>query len=191
MGHRQTNTLRPISKIPYKIFVYLIENNERLWKLLKYNSIDALSKPNLTKKEKIDLLYTEKGKEIDYHVFFKPLIGEEMTESSTQLRFYKAKISPDTTLDAIVVYKFDILVGSKTNLVYDEDGIPCSRLDLIEAEVIDTLNGFNDIGIGGLLFDRELSNLCVQNTGLSNSKNFFGSSFGLACHWIEINNYGC
>jgi acetylornithine/succinyldiaminopimelate/putrescine aminotransferase len=83
------------------------------------------------------------------------------------------------------------IVSGKGSLVYDENGIPCSRLDLIEHEILDTLCGINEFGTGGFQFSRELSNLCVQNTSLSNSKSFFGSSFVLACNWVEVNDYGC
>lgn len=191
MATTANNSFTEMPKVPYKILTYLIEHNENLFKLLKYNTKDALSNPNLTKDEKIAMLYTDEGREIDFNIFFKPLVGEEMTDSSTQLRIYKAKITPTTKLKAVLNYEFDIVVGSKTDFVYDEDGIPCSRLDLIEHEIIDTLCGISEFGVGGFQFSRELSNLCVQNTGLSNSKEFFGSSFVLACEWVEVNEYGC
>lgn len=187
----KNNTFNSMPQIPYQILTYLIDNNENLFKLLKYNSTDALQKDDLTKKEKIALLYTEVGKEDDYHIFLKPLIGEEMTDSVTQLRLYKARITPTTNLKAVLNYEFDIVVGTKTNLVYDDNGIPCSRLDMIESEIINSLCGTSMFGVGGFQFNRELSNLCVQNTGLSNSKSFFGSSFVLACNWVEVDENGC
>lgn len=187
----KNNTFNSMPQIPYQILTYLIDNNENLFKLLKYNSTDALQKDDLTKKEKIALLYTEVGQEDDYHIFLKPLIGEEMTDSVTQLRLYKARITPTTNLKAVLNYEFDIVVGTKTNLVYDDNGIPCSRLDMIESEIINSLCGTSMFGVGGFQFNRELSNLCVQNTGLSNSKSFFGSSFVLACNWVEVDENGC
>lgn len=187
----KNNTFNSMPQIPYQILTYLIDNNENLFKLLKYNSTDALQKEDLTKKEKIALLYTEVGQEDDYHIFLKPLIGEEMTDSVTQLRLYKARITPTTNLKAVLNYEFDIVVGTKTNLVYDNNGIPCSRLDMIESEIINSLCGTSMFGVGGFQFNRELSNLCVQNTGLSNSKSFFGSSFVLACNWVEVDENGC
>ncbi len=187
----KNNTFNSMPQIPYQILTYLIDNNENLFKLLKYNSTDALQKDDLTKKEKIALLYTEVGQEDDYHIFLKPLIGEEMTDSVTQLRLYKARITPTTNLKAVLNYEFDIVVGTKTNLVYDNNGIPCSRLDMIESEIINSLCGTSMFGVGGFQFNRELSNLCVQNTGLSNSKSFFGSSFVLACNWVEVDENGC
>lgn len=191
MAITANNMFTDMPQIPYRILVYLIEHNENLFKLLKYNTPYALDESNLSKEEKIALLYTNTGREIDYHIFFKPLIGEEMTDSSTQLRLYKARITPSTNLKAVLNYEFDIVVGTKTDLVYDEEGIPCSRLDLIEHEIIDTLCGIDEFGVGGFQFSRELSNLCVQNTGLSNSKAFFGSSFVLACNWVEVDEYEC
>lgn len=52
--------------IPYNIILKLAtdtsEKVEMLWKLLKYTDLWALSKPNLTFEEKMDLVWTpEKG----------------------------------------------------------------------------------------------------------------------------------
>ena len=39
--------------IPYRIVEYLAYNNENLWKILKYNTYDCLSKNDLTFEEKM------------------------------------------------------------------------------------------------------------------------------------------
>ena len=46
------NSLSALPTIPYNILTYLATSTdaENLWKLLKYNGYDALSKPNLTLK---------------------------------------------------------------------------------------------------------------------------------------------
>ena len=53
------NNFMSIPKIPYQIFVHLLENQsnecEMLWKLLKYTDINCLEKDNLSFKEKYDL----------------------------------------------------------------------------------------------------------------------------------------
>ena len=57
------NSLSALPNAPYNILKYLAQNNENIWKLLKYNSYDALSKPNLTMEEKLSL-----------HLLYNPLL---------------------------------------------------------------------------------------------------------------------
>ena len=53
------NSLSALPYIPYNILVYLARQDaaEDLWKLLKYNSYDALSKPNLNFDQKLELIW--------------------------------------------------------------------------------------------------------------------------------------
>jgi hypothetical protein len=183
---RQTfNKFVSLPSVPYKIIAYLAENNDRLFKVLYYNDIDALSKPNLTLEQKMDMIYVDEGKEVEKHLFLKPLVGEEMVDSQSQLRIYKYAISPIDAMSAVVNYRFDIITGSKISLVYDED-ILCSRLDIIESEILNTLNGIDLFGTGYFQFNRDLSTQDKQILTLSNSKNFFGSILIMSIRWINL-----
>lgn len=185
------NNYRDVPKFPYLIFSYLMEN-DNLFKLLKYDTADALSKPNLTIDEKREMLYVdnENKDETQFNVFLKPLVSDELTKQCTQLRIYKTNIAPTNRLMSVLAYRFDTIIGSKMGLIYDEDDIPCSRVDRIESEILSTLNGA-DIGIGRFSFDREVSRLCSANLGISNSKTFYGSSIVMACYQANIDESGC
>ena len=183
------NKYNNLPSVPYKIIEYLAQNNDKIFKVLYYQSDDALDQPNLTLEQKINMIYTDKGKEDDKHIFLKPLIGDEMLESSTQLRLYKYGISPNDNLLSTVNYRFDIITGSKIGLVYD-NGIPCSRLDIIETELLDSLNGIDLFGTCRFQFNRDLSTQDKQILTLSNSKNFFGSILIMSVRWINIDNQG-
>ena len=184
----KVNNYKQLQYVPYKIISYLAENNQRLFKALYYNSIDALSKPDLTLQQIIDMIYVDEGKETDKHIFLKPLVGEEMLDSATQLRVYKYGIAPNDSLVSTINYRFDIITGSKISLVYD-DGIPCSRLDVIETELINALNGTDLFGMGKFQFNKDLSTADKQILTLSNSKNFFGSIVIMSVRWVNID--GC
>lgn len=185
------NNFRDVPKFPYQIFLYLM-NNDNLFKLLKYDTADALSKPNLTIDEKRELLYVDNPNkdETQFNIFLKPLVSDELTKQCTQLRFYKTNISPTNNIMSTLLFRFDIIIGSKMGLIYDEDDIPCSRIDRIESEILSTLNG-SDIGIGRFQFNRELSRSCSANLGISNSKTFYGSSIVMACIQSSIDESGC
>ena len=184
------NKFTTLPSVPYKILSYLAENNERIFKALYYQGSDALDQPNLTLEQKLDMIYVDEGKEIDKHLFLKPLIGEEMIDSVTQLRLYKYGISPTDAMTSVITYRFDIITGSKVSLIYD-DNIPVSRLDFIETELLNTLNGIDLFGTGKFQFNRDLSTQDKQILTLSNSKNFFGSILLMSVRWIDIQGDNC
>ena len=184
------NKFTTLPSVPYKILSYLAENNERIFKALYYQGSDALDQPDLTLEQKLDMIYVDEGKEIDKHLFLKPLIGEEMIDSVTQLRLYKYGISPTDAMTSVITYRFDIITGSKVSLIYN-DNIPVSRLDFIETELLNTLNGIDLFGTGKFQFNRDLSTQDKQILTLSNSKNFFGSILLMSVRWIDIQGDDC
>lgn len=184
------NKFTTLPSVPYKILSYLAENNERIFKALYYQGSDALDQPDLTLEQKLDMIYVDEGKEIDKHLFLKPLIGEEMIDSVTQLRLYKYGISPTDAMTSVITYRFDIITGSKVSLIYDNN-IPISRLDFIETELLNTLNGIDLFGTGKFQFNRDLSTQDKQILTLSNSKNFFGSILLMSVRWVDIQGDDC
>lgn len=185
------NNFSDMPQIPYKILIHLIQNNENIFKLLKYNTSDALSKPNLTIAEKMALLYIDGDKENEYNIFLKPLIGDEIIKGSSQLRLYKATMQPTDHLTALLNYEFDIICGERIGLVYDENDIPCTRIDLIEKELLNELNGFDAFGVGYFQFNKDLSRSCSEQLRLSNSKTFYGASLILAVNYSTIKGDVC
>jgi len=184
------NNYTSLPSVPYKIISYLAENNQKLFKALYYQDSNALSQPDLTFEQIIDMIYVDEGKEIDKHIFLKPLVGDEMIDSATQLRLYKYGISPTSSMVSVINYRFDIITGSKISLVYD-DGIPCNRLDIIETELLNTLNGIDLFGTGKFQFNRDLSTTDKQILSLSNSKAFFGSILMMSVRWVGITGDEC
>ena len=81
------NNFNDVPYIPYKIIQAMYESTsieaENFWKCLKYTTTEALEQPNLTKKQKIALIW--KGNdtlENNYQVFLKPLIGSQLTDAA-------------------------------------------------------------------------------------------------------------
>lgn len=177
------NNFTDVPYIPYKIIQAMYESTsieaENFWKCLKYTTTEALDQPNLTKKQKIALIW--KGNdtlENTYQVFLKPLIGSQLTdaESQTQLRLFRYGGTPNNRIESTLLYEFDIIVNEKASMVY-YNNILCARDDVMETMLLSVLNG-RDIGIGQnyLRYDRELSRTCQSLTNISNSKSFFGKT---------------
>lgn len=191
MTKAQINRFKGIEKIPYKILVYLALHNENVFKLLKYPDEHALDKPNLTFKEKMQLLALNEGIDANKNLFLKPLVSDEMIDSDAQLRVYQYCLQPYNSMLAVVSIRFDTIVGSKTSIIYDEDGIPVSRVTRIESEILDTLNGKDLVGIGDFSFNKDFSTIDKEMLTLSNSKNFYGSYFIMSVRWMINTNDSC
>ena len=112
------NSLSALPYIPYNILVYLARQDaaEDLWKLLKYNSYDALSKPNLTFDQKLELIWRN-GPQEKFGVFFTPLVEDAICESKCVLKIYDYYIHAKELYSSTVVYAFDFLYGGQMSLV--------------------------------------------------------------------------
>ena len=60
------------------------------------------------------------------------------------------------------------------------------RSDVIESELLNTLNGVDLFGTGKFQFNRDLATADKQILTLSNSKNFFGSILIMSVRWINV-----
>lgn len=161
-----------LPNIPYNILTYLAKEEQILWKLLAYNSYDALSKPDLTFSEKMDLIWKE-GSQEPYSVFMTNIIDDAIPESKTILKIYNYYIHAKDLYLAPTVYAFDILYGPKMSLV-DYNGIPVSRADLFVNRILTLLNGVEVGGVGKLVFFDDMSRYDLGRTVIGNSKTFTG-----------------
>ena len=169
------NSMSALPKALYNILEYLVtaEAAEDIWKMLKYNDYYALSNPNLTMTEKLDLLWRE-GKQEDYGVFFTNLIEDAMCVSKCVLKMYHfyTYARPSSYL-ATPTFAFDFLYGGQMSLV-EKDGIPVNRGDLFINCLLSSLNGANIGGVGTLIFDDEQSRYDAARSVVGNSKTFTG-----------------
>lgn len=174
------NSMSALPKAPYTILTYLANSPEAedIWKMLKYNSYDALSQDALSFDEKISLIWKD-GAQEKYSVFLTPLVEDAITESKCVFKIYNFFIHPENLYDGIVVYAFDFLYGGNQSLV-DYEGTPVSRGDLFINKLLTVLNGAEIGGIGKLIFNEELSRYALSKTTIGNNKTFTGQQIFLA-----------
>ena len=154
------------------IIQYLMLNNEDIWKLLKYDTQDALEKPNLTREEKAKLIYpgASGGDMDDYRVFRTPYLDDLTTNQQAQLRVYLESITPDTRLYGTVDVNIEVICHVKMIELNDYQ----NRAESIVWQVIKTLNGADVGGIGKLFFDRNGSFYDLIKMNRYNNRNFYG-----------------
>lgn len=167
------NSLKGLPTALYNILTYLVIHNENIWKMLKYNSYDALNHPDLTFEEKMDFLW-KNGPQENYSIFFTNLIEDAICESKCVLKMYDYYIhaTPSSYL-ATPVFAFDFLYGGNMSLV-DYNGIPANRGDVFVHELLKTINGVEIGGVGKLTFNDDLSRYDAARSVVGNIKSFTG-----------------
>ena len=187
-----------MARVPYLIIYKLAmntdEKTEMLWKLLKYTDVNALSKPNLTFEEKMDLVWTPEKvtstrTQDTFNVFLKPLVSASLNEatSQTQLRIYRYKTSAISQTTSTLVYEFDVMVNEASSMVYSTSYEMIEKTDLMEALLIDIMN-MTDLGVGVnfLRFTRMQGGNCESVLNINNAKSTYGRSFLLALSYIDL-----
>lgn len=166
------NSLSALPFAPYSILKFLALNNENIWKMIKYNSYDALSKPNLTIEEKLSYVW-KSGAQEEYSVFLTNIVGDAICEEKCVLKCYDYYISATDIYISTPVFAFDFLYGVTMALV-EKDGIPVNRGDLFIHEILSTLNGVNINGIGKLMFNNNQTRYDFARSVIADSKKFTG-----------------
>ena len=167
------NSMSRLAYIPYNILTYLAQEEQILWKLLAYNGYDALSQPDLTQSQKLDLLWKDDEPQDKYSIFFTALVEDAIPESKCILKVYDYYIHANQLYTGTVVYAFDFLYGGKMSLV-EYNGIPVSRGDLFINRILEVLNGADVGGVGRLTFFDDMSRYNLAKATIGNSKTFTG-----------------
>ena len=157
----------------------LFENDEDIWKLLKYSSPDALSKPNLTLAEKRALIYDGLGEQDDFRIFRQPFLEDSFQDAVAQLRIYSTQIVPSDNITGVVDICFEILSHNK---IITLDGGQYSRLELIAQRIIQSLNGVEIGGVGLMFFNQRGHYSDRVSMNLYNNRNYVGYKLIMSVH---------
>ena len=152
--------------------------------ILKYNDYEALSKPNLTFSEKLDMLW-KTGPQEPYSIFLTNIIDDAIPQSRNILKVYNYYIHASNLYLAPTVYAFDILYGPQMSLV-NYNGIPVSRGDLIVNRLLTLLNGREIGGVGKLTFFDDMSRYDLGRSVVGNSKTYTGYQLFLSVNIGDV-----
>jgi len=197
------NNFKHMPQVPYKIIEKLATDTNssanNLWKILKYATIDALNNPNLTFQEKMDMVWspdkTNSSQENLFTVFLKPLVASSLSSAEEQIQFriYRYITKPTNNIESAIAYQFDIITPELCSMVYDEEGFLVERTDLMEAYILDCLNGA-DITVGSsfLSFNSQfMSGVVKSMLAINNGKSLYGRSFYMGLKYTDVGNGGC
>jgi len=140
-----------LDQIPYSIVSYLIDNDELIWKLLRYDDADAWksSKANLTKAQKGVLVWDGIRKIIDCRVFLDTGADDSWILETSMLRISVVETTPSTYVWGNVCIALDTYVHYKVNALSNYS----PRNLMICRRLLEVLNGADVPGAGRLFFD--------------------------------------
>jgi hypothetical protein len=150
------NTFETLPLVGYLCVMHLVDNNELIWKLLKYNESDAWKQTNLTRSEKLALLFNGVGNQNDFRVFIDDGQIDVWTQQACVLRIFPIEIFPENQVMADLYIAFQVLSYYEINHLTNYQ----TRIDTMIAEIAKTFNGTVIDGVGMLSFDRSAFPRC-------------------------------
>jgi len=150
------NKYSEFPNLSYNCITYLLDNNEMIWKLLKYNDSNAWQKENLSLSEKRALIYSGQLDETNYRVFMDLGNDNSWNEQTTILRIAPIEISPSNYVLGEIAMGFEVYVHYKCNALSNYQ----VRTYLMAQQIIETFNGKEIGGLGRLYFDAGASKKC-------------------------------
>ena len=188
-----------LDNIEYRIVDFLAKSDNKyadyLFKILKYDTMDALMRPSLTYEERMKLLYSNNGDAAGDRIFLSPFIDDSFEEQSSHLHIYIHSVVPKNHLVSTVNIGIETIVHNKISNIqgdaamYNPDTNPSEMGNNGQPEIIlknrasvmlkcvtAALNGSFVAGVGTLQFNTEKSPYDNAKMSLWNGKKFFGYS---------------
>ena len=187
-GRKAINRYKNVSWIPYNLTEYLFEN-ENIWKLLYYSTNDALSKPNLTRQEKINLIWRGQDRQEDYRVFLTPMQENAQPEQACVLRIFVHRVAPVNPVYADILIGIEMLCQTKLGML--DDGRP--RIEVLFEEIMGTVLDKNIQGVGNVFFSQGQggNTSCASYMQVGNKRDYFDRLTVVATHFAGYGETQC
>jgi hypothetical protein len=143
------NKFEGLENIPYNCINYMMNNNELIWKLLKYSDPDAWKKADLTTSEKGLLVYDGLKDPTSCRVFMDVGLDDSWLVEACMLRVSVVEAVPTNYVRGNITVGFEIYSHYKINHLSNYT----TRLDKLAQQVIEVFNGADIADVGRLYFD--------------------------------------
>jgi hypothetical protein len=179
----QYNKFTELPNLSYNCIKYLMDSNDLIWKLLKYDDKDAwkndTSHPNLTKVQKGALINNGSPDPDNaiFRVFMDVGLENAWTNQACILRITPVELTPKNHIYGNVSMGFEIYCNSKSNQLSNYT----TRLNVITQQLIEVFNGSEIGGLGRLYFDARASIKCRMTIGGTIP---FKGNFITMCNWM-------
>ena len=126
--------------LPTLIVNYLFNNNQNIWKLLKYSE-NPLDEKDLTNKEKAEMICQSSFNTEEFNVLFQKYTVDAMIKAKSQIRVFIDDISSYGRTDALVRIIFQVIVNNNEMMITTPYSKNDKRDVSIMQEIVKTLNG--------------------------------------------------
>lgn len=150
IGNDAYATYEGFSDFSYNSIVYLMNHDELIWKLLKYDAPDAYLQPDLTRAEKAAMIYAGEEDETLYKVFSDTNQPDAWVHRCTTIRISPFDIYPNNRSIGTLGMLFEVYSHYKINHLSNYK----TRVDWIAERFLKVFNGAVIGGIGCLYFDK-------------------------------------
>ena len=140
------NDFKQFSKLSYTCIKYMMENNELIWKLLKYTSPDAWNKSDLTQEEKAALIYAGQQDSSKFNVFMDGKQPDVLVDECTLVRIMPNYALGMNRTVGVIEVSMEVFSHYKINHLSNYS----TRIDTIAGELLALFNG-SDVGALGLM----------------------------------------
>lgn len=140
----------------YQCITYLMNNDELIWRLLKYKTPDAweesVAQPNLTQEQKGGLIYNGTDDTSKFNVFLDMGSPDVITREDCILRISPHSIFPENRTIGTINIIFEVYSHYHINTMTNYK----TRIDMVTKRLLQVFNGkiIPQLGIGRLYFDR-------------------------------------
>lgn len=140
----------------------MLTESENIWKLLYYNTPDALDQPNLTLDQKRAMIYRGEEDASLFHVFMDIGQPDVFVKEVAIVRICPWAIKPENYYYGKILMSFEAYSHNKINTLDNYQ----TRIDTIIGEFLRIFNGAMIGGVGRLYFNmaEDLNNK-ISNTG--------------------------
>lgn len=134
----------------YNCVSYLMNNDEVVWKLLKYSKPTAWQMPDLTQEEKASLIYKGEDNSSKFHVFLDQGQPDVETQEGSIIRISPYSIAAPNRVVGTVMMMFEVYTNYHNNHLSNYK----TRNDMIAKRFLQVFNGATiEGGLGKLHLD--------------------------------------
>lgn len=150
IGSYAYNDFKSFNQISYNCIKIMMDDNNSIWKLLKYKTPDAWNMPSLSQKEKSELIYAGQQDSSKYNVFMDGKQPDVLVEECTLVRIMPHFAMGINRTVGLIEVSMEIFSHYKINHLSNYT----TRIDTITAELLALFNGRNVGSLGLLAIDR-------------------------------------
>ena len=200
------NRFQNLDGLEAKMVSHLVKSQTKfadiIWKLLKYNSLDALSQPTVSEAERWEMVCYDNGDPVSKRVFFSPFVDDAWQVQCSSLYIYVENVLPidhlrstvGITIETVTHRKISAINGDGDEFLYplanpnDSDGKDNvvvafkNRATVLLKCILAEFNGLYLDGAGYLQFNMKMPIKCKATMPLYNRRSYYGHSIVFACN---------